>query len=90
MGNSKYPAISYGGYRDKTRDKQPTVSQITEDLRILSAMNIKILRTYNVHLPQASNLLTAISALKKINPGFLGKNIHGILIKVRMKVFKIG
>jgi len=70
LGNSKYPAISYGGYRDKTRDNQPTVSQITEDLRILSAMNIKILRTYNVHLAEASNLLIAISALKKANPGF--------------------
>ncbi len=70
LGNSNYQAISYGGYRDKTRDIEPTVAQITEDLRILTAMNIKVLRTYNVHHTEVSNLLKAISALKKENPGF--------------------
>jgi len=70
LGNSKYQAISYGGYRDKTRDAEPTVAQITEDLKILSAMNIKLLRTYNVHHTEVSNLLKAIRALKKRNPGF--------------------
>ncbi len=70
LGNSNYQAISYGGYRDKTRDIEPTVSQITEDLRILSAMKIKVLRTYNVHHTEVSDLLKAIRALKKENPGF--------------------
>ena len=70
LGNIKYPCISYGGYRDKTRDNEITLSQLTEDLRILSAMQIKVLRTYNVHLAQASNLLKAIRALKKEDPGF--------------------
>ncbi len=70
LGNSNYQAISYGGYRDKTRDIEPAVSQITEDLKILSAMNIKVLRTYNVHHTEVSDLLKAISLLKKDMPGF--------------------
>lgn len=70
LGNPSYQAICYGGYRDKSRDIESTVSQITEDLKILSAMNIKVLRTYNVHHTEASNLLKAIRALKKENPNF--------------------
>ena len=70
LGNPDYLAISYGGYREKTRDIQPTIPQLKEDLKILSAMGIKILRTYNVQLAQASNLLKAIDELKKENPSF--------------------
>ena len=70
LGNSNYQAISYGGYRDKTRDIEPTLTQLTEDLRILSAMNIKVVRTYNVHHTETADLLKAIRALKKENPGF--------------------
>jgi exo-beta-1,3-glucanase (GH17 family) len=70
LGNSNYQAICYGGYRFKTRDVQPTVSQITDDLRILSAMDIKILRTYNVHYGEVSNLLKALTGLKKEDPNF--------------------
>ena len=70
LGNPNYQAICYGGYRDKTRDVESTVSQITEDLKILSAMNIKVLRTYNVHHTEAANLLKAIRELKKENPNF--------------------
>jgi exo-beta-1,3-glucanase (GH17 family) len=70
LGNSNYQAISYGGYRDKSRDIESTVAQISEDLKILSAMNIKVLRTYNVHHTEAANLLKAIRELKKENPNF--------------------
>jgi len=70
LGNSEYQAMCYGGYRDKTRDIEPTVSQIIEDLRILSAMNIKVLRTYNVHHTEVSNLLKAIRIVKKEDPNF--------------------
>ena len=70
LGNVKYQAISYGGYRYKTRDIEPTLTQLTEDLRILSAMNIKVLRTYNVHHTETADLLKAIRALKKEKPGF--------------------
>lgn len=72
LGNPDYQAIAYEGYRQKSREIQPTIGQLKEDLRILSAMGIKILRTYNVRdtLPHASNLLRAIRELKTADPGF--------------------
>lgn len=70
LGNPNYIAMSYGGYRENTRDIQPTVSDIKEDMKILSAMNVKVLRTYNTKLQQVSNLLKAISELKKEDPNF--------------------
>ncbi len=70
LGNSNYLAISYGGYRKSSRDIQPTIEELKEDMRILHAMNIRILRTYNVQLAQASNMLKAIRELKKETPGF--------------------
>jgi exo-beta-1,3-glucanase (GH17 family) len=70
LGNPEYLAISYGGYRQKTRDIQPTLDELKEDMKILYALNIKVLRTYNVRLPHASNVLKAISELKKEDPNF--------------------
>ena len=70
LGNSDYLAISYGGYRQKSRDVQPSVEQLKEDMKILSAMGIKILRTYNLQLQQASNLLKAISEIKNEDSSF--------------------
>lgn len=70
LGNPHYLAISYGGYREKSRDIQPTILQLKEDMKILSAMGIKILRTYNVQFQEASNLLIAISELNAGNPSF--------------------
>ena len=72
LGNPDYLAISYGGYREKTRDSQPTIAELKEDLKILSAMGVKLLRTYNVQpkLPHASNVLKAISELKTEDENF--------------------
>lgn len=72
LGNPDYLAISYGGYRGKTRDSQPTIVELKEDLKILSAMGVKLLRTYNVQpkLPHASNVLKAISELKAEDENF--------------------
>ena len=64
LGNPNYLAISYGGYRNTTRDIQPTIPELKEDLKILSAMGVKILRTYNLQLEQAPNILKAIRELK--------------------------
>ena len=64
LGNSSYLAISYGGYRKSSRDFQPTIGELKEDIKILYAMNIRILRTYNVQLAHASNILKAIRELK--------------------------
>ncbi|WP_445735989.1 glycosyl hydrolase family 17 [Mariniflexile sp.] len=68
--NPDYLAISYGGYRQKSRAVQPTIPELKEDMKILSAMGIKLLRTYNVQLLQAPNLLKAISELKKEDANF--------------------
>ena len=70
LGNPEYLAISYGGYRAKTRDTVPTVAQIKEDMKILEAMNVKILRTYNTKMQELPNLLEAISELKKEDSKF--------------------
>ncbi len=70
LGNVHYQGICYGGYRSSTRDIEPTVAEIKDDLKILAAMNIKFVRTYNVHHKEASNLLIAISELKKEDANF--------------------
>ncbi len=70
LGNTDYLAISYGGYRDRSRSVQPTIAQLKEDMKILSAMKIKTIRTYNVKLAHASNVLEAIHQLKQEDPDF--------------------
>ncbi|NER10651.1 Exo-beta-1,3-glucanase, GH17 family [Muriicola jejuensis] len=70
LGNPDYLAMSYGGYRTKTRDNQPTLDELKDDMKILHAMGVRIVRTYNVHLAQASNLLKAIRELKEADPSF--------------------
>lgn len=70
MGNPEIRAISYGGYRHTSRDTQPTLEEIKEDMRILHAADIRLLRTYNVTRPHAGTVLKAIRELKKEDPGF--------------------
>ncbi|WP_452221244.1 glycosyl hydrolase family 17 [Lacinutrix salivirga] len=70
LGNPKYLAISYGGYRAKSRVIQPTIVQIKNDMKILNAMGVKLLRTYNLQLEQAPNVLKAIRELKREDANF--------------------
>ena len=70
LGNPDYPAISYGGYRTQSRRVQPTVAQLKEDMKILWAMGIRLIRTYNVHLAQINNILKAIDELDREVPQF--------------------
>lgn len=70
LGNPEYQAISYGGYREISRDVEPTLSELKEDMKIMSAMGIKLIRTYNVTFPQVANVLEAISELKQEDPEF--------------------
>jgi len=70
LGNPDYQAISFGGYREQTRDIQPTVEDLKEDMLILSAMDIKFVRTYHTKLAHASNVLKAIRELKNENLNF--------------------
>lgn len=70
LGNKNYQAIAYGGYRTNSRRVQPTVNDIKEDLKLLAAMNIKVIRTYNVHMPHAVNVLKAINELVQEDENF--------------------
>jgi exo-beta-1,3-glucanase (GH17 family) len=70
LGDSNYLAICYGGYRTNSRVSQPTLSQLKEDMKLISAMGVKILRTYNTKYAEINNLLQAISELKIDDPTF--------------------
>ncbi len=70
LGDPYYQAISFGAYRETTREIQPTIPQIKEDLMILHAMGIRLLRTYNVHYDEAENLLKAIREIREDDPDF--------------------
>lgn len=70
LGNAQYLAMSYGGYRAHTREIQPTIAEIQEDLLLLNAMGVKIIRTYNLQLPQAENILKAIRQIRQDDPQF--------------------
>lgn len=71
LGNPDYLAFSYGGYRENTRDEVPTVDELKDDMKILSRMGVKILRTYNTsQYAHAKNLLAAIHELKDEDPTF--------------------
>ena len=70
IGNSDYPAISYGGYRGKSREQQPTINEIKEDLLIMHAQGFKVFRTYDLHHPFAENTLKAIREIKQADSDF--------------------
>ena len=70
LGNPSFLAMSYGGYRHVDHDIEPTLDELKEDMKLLAAMGVKIVRTYKVHLPQAANLLKAISELKQEDHNF--------------------
>ncbi len=71
LGNPEFQAISFGGFRENTREIVPTVSELKEDLKILDALGIRVLRTYNTQqFPHAENLLKAIKELKAEDDNF--------------------
>lgn len=70
IGNNSYPAISYGGYRGKSREIQPSIEDIKEDLKIMFAQGFRVIRTYDLHHPFAENTLKAISELKNSDADF--------------------
>jgi exo-beta-1,3-glucanase (GH17 family) len=70
LGDPEYRAISYGGYRKLSRDTQPSLDELMEDMRLLSAAGIKLIRTYNVTRPHAANTLKAIERIKEEDPSF--------------------
>ena len=70
IGNPNYPAISYGGYRENSRENQPTINEIKEDLLIMHAQGFRVFRTYDLHHPFAENTLKAIREIKQSDPEF--------------------
>ncbi|MDT0622233.1 glycosyl hydrolase family 17 [Croceitalea vernalis] len=70
LGNPDYLAMSYGGYRQVDHSVEPSIEELKEDMKILNAMGVKIIRTYKVHLPHAANVLEAIHQLKKEDSSF--------------------
>jgi len=70
LSNPENLAICYGGFRHIDRNIEPTLDEIKEDMKILSAMGIKILRSYNVYYQEVPNLLKVITELKKEDPNF--------------------
>ncbi len=70
LGNKNYQAIAFGGYRMQTREIQPTIAELKEDLRILNALGIKVIRTYQTELEHPRNVLKAIKALKSEDSNF--------------------
>lgn len=81
LGDSNYLAICYGGYRTNTRDEQPSVEQIKEDVKILHAAGFKILRTYNTKYDEIRNLLKAITVLKSADKNFEMYVMMGVWIE---------
>ena len=80
LGNENYLAISYGAWRSDVREAGalvPTIEQQKEDMKILAAMGIKVLRTYNTQnylgldgKSNTENLLEAIKQLKAEDKDF--------------------
>lgn len=71
LGNPDYPAMCFGGFRELTRDSIPSVADLKEDIKILSAMGVKVLRTYNTTGDdQVVNLLRAIREQRMSDPSF--------------------
>ena len=73
LGNNDYPAISYSGHRKIPRSvaNTPSIEETKEDMKILSAMGIRLLRTYNAReFPHAARTLQAIRELKQADPDF--------------------
>ena len=70
LGNPDYPAVSFGGYRDTTREVQPTIAQLKNDVEILHALGFRLLRTYNLQFEHTPNLIRAIAEIKAEDPSF--------------------
>ena len=73
LGNESFRAIAYSGHRKTTRsvENTPNLEETKEDLKILSAMGIRLLRTYNTHqFPHAERILQAIRELRNADPEF--------------------
>jgi exo-beta-1,3-glucanase (GH17 family) len=73
LGNPAIRAISYSGWRTTERADEltPSMEELKEDLRLMDAMGIRLLRTYNTQVyPQFALLMQAIRELREEEEGF--------------------
>lgn len=71
LGAPDTVAFCYGGFRAATRERCPTVEQIKDDMRILAALGVKMIRTYNTQqFDDTARLLEAIKQLRAEDPKF--------------------
>ena len=70
LGNSDYPMIAYSGFRGNSRDTEPTIEQIKEDLQLLAGRGYKVIKTYDLQHEFASNVLKSIRELKAADENF--------------------
>ncbi len=92
LGNPDYRAISFGSYRELSLLEQPTIEQIKEDLLLLNAMGVKMLRTYKayhlqdgemIYMEEAENLCKAIRELREEDPDFEMYMMMGVWINAK-------
>ncbi|MGR5484431.1 hypothetical protein [Vibrio alfacsensis] len=93
LGNPEYQAVSYGAWRSTVREdgiNVPSIAEQKEDMKILSSLGIKMLRTYNTQgftgldgRTEAQNLLDAITQLKAEDPEFEMYVMLGIWIDAK-------
>ncbi|MFT7200424.1 MAG: exo-beta-1,3-glucanase (GH17 family) [Glaciecola sp.] len=86
LGNANFQAISYGPFRQATREEAtvPSVAELKEDMLILEAIGIKVLRTYNTRgYSDTANLLIAIDELKEADPDFEMYIMLGVWIQAQ-------
>lgn len=82
FGNPQFRAISYGGFRGASLEQCPTVEELKEDMLVLNAMGIKLIRTYKTQKTEhAKRLLQAIRELKKEAPDFEMYAMLGVWIE---------
>ncbi len=71
FGNPDILAFSYSSYRQNSRKIEPTIDEIKEDLRIMKALGVKLIRTYNSQqYDHSKNILNAIKSLQQEDSKF--------------------
>ena len=86
LGNPAYPAICYSGHRlvPRSVENSPSIEETKEDLRILHAMGIKLIRTYNTSIyPHSERILQSIRELKAEDDAFEMYVMMGVWIQCK-------
>ncbi|OEF53683.1 hypothetical protein A1OW_22615, partial [Enterovibrio norvegicus] len=83
LGTAALPAISYGAFRTDVRSNEnaPSVAEVKEDLKIMHATGIRMLRTYNTQdFVDTERLLQAIDELQQEDASFEMNVMLGVWI----------